>query len=1465
MPSERVQRRIDRLLDQAEAAADSRKWAEVQELAREVLLLDEDNSDAASLLRVAEGMDSSPGSVLSESPRAASAHTTSPAAGSAETLPTSFVSGRYEVQAFLGEGGRKRVYRARDTRLDRDVAFALIRTEGLDADGRQRIQREAQAMARLSHPNVVTIFDIGEEEDGRPYIVSEYMAGGDVEGLLREAEDHCLPIERTVAIADAVAQALAHAHSHDIVHRDLKPANIWLAADGTAQLGDFGLALAVQETRMTTEGTMLGTVAYMAPEQGLGRAVTAAADLYALGCVLYELVTGRPPFVGDDAVAVISQHLNTAPVAPSWHRDDCPPDLERLILDLLLKAPDDRPASADAVQERLDGIDLAVPVAPAEHANPLERLARGVFVGREAELQRLRAAFDEAQSGRGSVVMLVGEPGIGKTRTALELETYARMRGAQVIWGRAHERAGAPAYWPWIQAGRAVTAAMDPALAASLIRSSAVELQRLYPEIRDGLPDLPPPPAMDDSEAAQFRLFDALTTFFRQVAERTPLVLVLDDLQWADKPSLLLLQHLAGELARSRILVVGTYRDTELSRTHPLSETLATLNREAGFQRLLLRGLSQDDVAVYIRQTANLDPARQLLETIFRETEGNPFFLQEVIALMVQEGTLVSGRASMSVPEGVREALGRRLDRLTDEANALLTTAAVVGREFPYDTLSLLSDADDDALLRRIEEALAARVIEEMDQPGRYQFTHALMQETLLDELSTTRRVRLHGQIGDALERSWGERTDERASRLAQHFVESATLTQAHAVKAVHYSKLAAEQAEAQSAWAEAARHYDNAASLVSEAPDGLGEDEAALLLALGRAARSGGNQRAAWRSLMRAIGVFRERGEPAGVARATLEAMQIIAPPQRLLALADQALEELDEADPRLTALLLARMLGDLALREFIAGRRPQLERDARRIVDQHDLRDVGALLLTAEAYCAVDDGRPIEAIPLGQEAHATFLELGMLHDAADTLLAIAIWRVISGDLKRGRNELEQAVHFAREHRLRFFEESATQMLAEQWLKTGDFSRFDELAEDLLRSEAYIGPLSVAKRTMLAGDAARSVALLPAEDSTGRAPGLLAAWHGGRARVLFHAGDLDAARTEWQRWVGALEQLRPSAAVALPLPGRAAADAVDVTVALADDVLARQIFEHLTARPEVRCYPNDVSIDHVRGNLALRFGEIDQAERWYRTGLAWSEREGAVIETGRCLQGLAELASRRGDGAEAVRHLDRAIAVYEQFSIGLHLKHAVARKLELQGLADVDVYASIYRVAASVATTRPDLSSQAAPDGTVTLLFSDIEESTALTERLGDAAWMELLRAHNGIVREQIAACNGYEVKSMGDGFMLAFRSATDGLRCAIGMQQAFAQHNAEAAQPVNVRIGLHTGEAVKEANDFFGTHVNLAARIGGAAAGGEILVSGLLKELAATAGKFRFDAGEEVELKGLQAAQRVHRVEWR
>ena len=272
-------------------------------------------------------------------------------------LPASFASGRYQVRRFLGEGGKKRVYLAHDSRLDRNVAIALIKSEGLSEEGVARMGREAQAMGHLgSHPHIVSAHDMGEE-DGRPYITMEYMDGGSLDERLQQADGDGLALEQALRIGGQVAQALEHAHGRGIIHRDLKPGNIWLTQDSTAKLGDFGFALAADRSRLTQAGMMVGTPYCMPPEQALGGEVTAASDLYSLGCVLYEMVAGRPPFPGDDPTAVISQHINTAPVAPSWYTDHCPPDLEELILKLLAKAPDDRPQSASEVREALGRVD----------------------------------------------------------------------------------------------------------------------------------------------------------------------------------------------------------------------------------------------------------------------------------------------------------------------------------------------------------------------------------------------------------------------------------------------------------------------------------------------------------------------------------------------------------------------------------------------------------------------------------------------------------------------------------------------------------------------------------------------------------------------------------------------------------------------------------------------------------------------------------------------------------------------------------------------------------------------------------------------------------------------------------------------------------------------------------------------------------------------------------------------------
>ncbi len=330
MVSDRIQRHIDRLLDDADEALTRFDWEAVRQCSEAVLRFDPNNVDALSFLEAAN-RDHDTGD-------AGQTNADAPLADmSSDNAPKTFSDGRYQVKRFLGEGGKKMVYLAQDTLLDRDVAFALIKTDGLDDVSRTRISREAQAMGRLgSHPHIVTVFDLGEHE-GQPFMVVELLGGGDVEGLLEDAEDDRLPLERAVSIATETCRGLEFAHSRGIIHRDLKPGNVWLTEDGVAKIGDFGLAISIDRSHLTAEGMMVGTVSYMPPEQAMGGEVTPKADLYSLGAMLYEMVCGRPPFLGDDNIAIIGQHINTPPVAPTWHRSDCPRPLEALIMRLLSK------------------------------------------------------------------------------------------------------------------------------------------------------------------------------------------------------------------------------------------------------------------------------------------------------------------------------------------------------------------------------------------------------------------------------------------------------------------------------------------------------------------------------------------------------------------------------------------------------------------------------------------------------------------------------------------------------------------------------------------------------------------------------------------------------------------------------------------------------------------------------------------------------------------------------------------------------------------------------------------------------------------------------------------------------------------------------------------------------------------------------------------------------------------------
>ncbi len=443
------------------------------------------------------------------------------------------------------------------------------------------------------------------------------------------------------------------------------------------------------------------------------------------------------------------------------------------------------------------------------------------FVGRQQERKQLEIALEDALDRRGRIVMLVGEPGIGKTRTAQELMAYSVPKGYQNLTGRCHSTRGAPPFWPWIQAVRSYVMGLSQQQLRSQLGPGAEDIAEVIPEIKNQMPDLGSPPAID-AEEAKFRFFDSFGGFLVRASEARPLLIFLDNLHWADRSSLLLLEFLAQQWADSRLLLVGTYRDTELNRRHPLSQTLGELSKETFFQRLPLRGLSEDEVAQYIERAVGFTPQWDLVKEVHNRTEGNPLFMVQVVQLLLQEGEITAdwGRKSswnLLIPLGVREVIGRRLDQLSEDCNDTLKMASVIGREFDLDLLSyLLTDfagaegqsLSEDQVLGALSEALAAGVIEEVPSyPNRYQFSHVLIQDTLVRELLAARRQTIHRRIALFLEDLYRDAQQVHAVELAHHFEQAAN--QADREKLAYYSWLAGEQALITYAHDEARTHFD--------------------------------------------------------------------------------------------------------------------------------------------------------------------------------------------------------------------------------------------------------------------------------------------------------------------------------------------------------------------------------------------------------------------------------------------------------------------------------------------------------------------------------------------------------------------------------------------------------------------------------------------------------------------------------
>ncbi len=1412
--------------------------------------------------------------------------------------PISVGGGRYQIGRFLGEGTKKRVYLGRDTRLDSDVAVALIKSEGLDTEGLIRVQREAQAMGRLrDHPYIVPVFDIGEE-NGRPYIVSQFLEGGALADHLAGDEQRRLPVDEAVRVAAQVCEALQHAHANGIVHRDLKPGNIWLTPDGTAKLGDFGLAVALDRSRLTQEGMLVGTVAYIAPEQAMGRVADARSDLYALGATLYEMLTGRPPFLGEDAVSIISQHINTPPVSPSWHTAEIQQPLEDLVLRLLEKDLDKRPTSAGAVAEELRRLGeraSAPSEVPPDHRPEEQVRGRGGvarFVGRQAELDQLKETLEKAFSGRGCMAMLVGEPGIGKTRLSEEFCVYAGLRGAQILKGRSYEGAMEIPYLPFVEAFRQyVRTRPDDDLRREL-GDAAPEIGNLVSEVRQRFPDVPEAPRLE-GDAERLRLFESVAEFLRNASTSRPLVLVLDDLHWADKPSLLLLRHLARDIGNQRLLVVGTYRDVELDRSHPLAEVLFTLRREPVYQRILLRGLPQDDIVALLGAMAEDEPdedtvaaRRALAKALYQETEGNPFFIGEVVNHLVEEGKIffeagrwtsnVGSVSELGIPEGVREVVGRRLSRLGEACNEMLTIAAAMPAGFRWEVLAAVSGEGEAQLLDLLDEALHARLIHELKdaRAGTYEFSHALIRQTLYEELSTPRRVLLHRRIGEALERLYGGDAGPHVAELAYHFFHAAPGGDVD--KAVDYAVKAGRRASANVAHEEAVAHYERALQALDLKPTDDPAPRCDLLLALEEEHVGVPAVDRAREVGLRAADIARSLGDTPRLAlaaiRMSFEGVIGTSVDEARVALLQEALTRLEGSGERvLEVRVLCQLAAIFALVE-VGRARPFADRAlsiARELGDAEPL----VYALNAQQWMLGSTPEEVDArLTIGGEIAEVARKAGVERWQASSQMGRSYGLLERGDAREAKRESEAFWRVAAQLR----EPSGlwqAKVLEGLWaILEGRFEDAEQIANDALNRARRFGhdvgvQMHAIQISRVRAEQGRLEELLPVLESIIRASPN-PAW---MSRVVQIYAELDReedARREFGKMaVEGFADVQRDLLWSITMTYLAEAAAY-----LKDAAHCQILYEQLLPLQEqnvvVAFAACNGPVARYLGLLAAALGRWDEAERHFGRALDMDRRLGARALLARHQGEFARMLLERdgqGDRERALQLANEALASAQEMGMKIVVERLLATKLAVQGVASSDTQHSVYAVASVVQQQRPDLSSHASPDGTVTLMFSDMEDFTGMTERLGDVEAHRVVQAHNQIVRELTAAHGGHEVELRGDGFLLAFASARQAAQCAIALQRAFCERaENETGQPLRVRIGLHTGEAIKDADKFFGRTVIQAFRIADLAAGGEILVSSLTGELVSSAGDLRLGTPREVDLKGLSGTHRVVPLEW-
>jgi len=709
----------------------------------------------------------------------------------------------YQIVESLGAGGMGVVFKARDQRLGRFVAIKFLPERfHNDRETLDRFLREAQTASSLNHPGICTVYDFDEYE-GRPFIVMELLEGMTLRQRLTQG-----PMRPTEVLPwmTQVLEALGAAHSQGIVHRDIKPENIFLTRDNRVKLLDFGLAkpflaeaAGSERTTLTEPGILMGTIPYMAPEQVRGETLDLRADLYSVGLVFYEAVTGRLPTRCATVALSLVAILQETPSAMSRVVPEIGDQWDWFASRALAKEPGLRFQSAAEMLNELcrlggvlspfssilscghSGVVWASFSQPGSGVAPPGQVAE-TLSGRAEECRQIVRLFGQAAAGRGCVVLLEGEAGIGKTRLLEFALAQARQSGWAVQVGRCSELEGTFPFYPFVEMLEETAQVHPPEVLRTLLGDAAPELAKLAPRLRRILPggaepiELPP-------EQERFLLFNSLLDFFRRYAGNRPLLLALEDLHWADEPTTTFLQYLAKHLQGRPILIFATIREGGFDSEGPLAMAYRELLRGRLVSRMRLKRLDAAGISSMLEALANSPPPELIVREIQEVTDGNPFFIEELFYDLSEDG-LVDPQGNwqpsldlkdLRVPEGIRILLNRRLFRLQEDTMKALQMGALIGRSFSLALLASSMVTKEAQLIDTIEEAERQQQITTSVVDGEVvcTFAHALLRHTLLDSISPARRQFQHVRIADAIARLAESRGESRAAELARHLLEA--------------------------------------------------------------------------------------------------------------------------------------------------------------------------------------------------------------------------------------------------------------------------------------------------------------------------------------------------------------------------------------------------------------------------------------------------------------------------------------------------------------------------------------------------------------------------------------------------------------------------------------------------------------------------------------------------------------------